>query len=120
MGGYRAKAPVQVRALEVIKLKDSNNVTKTVVLVGNGKGVFRAVDPVKNSAWVEFGRGLPNAIVSDIHYETRNGKDLLYVSTLGRWCVVDQQCQPNPVDRGNCESGFRCGGSRGPSRAQFR
>ncbi len=55
----------------------------TVLLAGGFGGVFRAINPDATSAqWAEFGTGMPNARVSDLHYDARD--DILLAGTLGR------------------------------------
>ena len=55
----------------------------TVLLVGGFGGVFRAINPDATSAqWAEFGTGMPNTLVADLHYDARD--DILVAGTLGR------------------------------------
>lgn len=57
-----------------------------VVLVGGRTGVSRVINPQTNAAiWTEYGVGLPNTIVSDIHLSTAG----LYIATFGRgiWSI---------------------------------
>jgi hypothetical protein len=52
-----------------------------VLLVGGAGGVFRR-SPVLNSKWTEFGAGLANALVRDLHYDST--ANLLLAGTFGR------------------------------------
>jgi Ca2+-binding RTX toxin-like protein len=58
-----------------------------VVFVGGFTGVFREILGDATPLWTEFGTGLPNAIVQDLHYEAAG--DLLLAGTFGRgaWTI---------------------------------
>ena len=62
-----------------------------IILVGGAGGTFRTLNPFAgpNAVWTEFGVGLPNAIVKDLHYDAAD--DLLLAGTWGRgaWTVAD-------------------------------
>ncbi|PYR44864.1 MAG: hypothetical protein DMF89_26665, partial [Acidobacteria bacterium] len=71
-----------------------------VLLVGGATGVYRAFDPGPGAIWTEFGRGLPNALVTDLSFihrpaaafENPHGLprgDVLLAATLGRgaWTI---------------------------------
>src|SRR5436190_1177741 len=71
-----------------------------VLLVGGATGVYRAFDPGPAAIWTEFGRGLPNALVTDLSFihrpaaafENPHGLprgDVLLAATLGRgaWTI---------------------------------
>jgi Ca2+-binding RTX toxin-like protein len=64
-------------------------VSDDVILVGGLGGVFRRrlADPAGSNPWSEYGRGLPNVLVSDIEYDPKS--DTLAAGTLGRgaWTV---------------------------------
>src|SRR5262245_45610063 len=76
-----------LRSLEIIKTTAGDK----ALLVGTPLGVYRAINPVPNVVWTEFGRGLPNAVVSDIHFADRVAPrtDVLVVGTQGRgaWTI---------------------------------
>lgn len=71
-----------------------------ILLVGGKGGVYRSLDPKPDGHWSKFGAGLPNVIVTDVHYvpsddpkddpmnpaydPTKPANDLLLVGTLGR------------------------------------
>src|SRR5262249_281749 len=64
-----------------------------VVLVGGLGGVFRLLDSPSGPYWSQYGTGLPNAVVTDLHYIPINRNqgfgDLLLAGTYGRgaWLV---------------------------------
>jgi hypothetical protein len=54
-----------------------------VLLAGGDGGVFRCIGPgVGSTSWSEYGTGLPNVIVRDMHYDPTD--DVLVVGTAGR------------------------------------
>jgi hypothetical protein len=71
--------------LQSIELVNDNTSTLAddVILVGGLGGVFRrrAVE-VAGPKWSEYGRGLPNALVTDMEYDQRS--DTLLAGTFGR------------------------------------
>jgi hypothetical protein len=59
-----------------------------VLLVGGQEGVYRTLDPGDASPlWSKFGRNLPNAPVTSLHYDPTN--DVLLAGTFGRgaWTI---------------------------------
>jgi photosystem II stability/assembly factor-like uncharacterized protein len=62
-----------------------------ILLVGGVGGVYRWLDSGAGAGpvWTEFGRGLPNAIAVDLHYDPAD--DLLSVATIGRgvWSIAN-------------------------------
>ena len=87
------------QTIEFVRAEDIGG-TEDVLLVGATNGVYRAFNPKKSVAWTEFGRNLPNALVSDLSFENidpslfenpRNlsRDDILIAGTLGRgvWTV---------------------------------
>jgi hypothetical protein len=64
-----------------------------VVLVGGLGGVYRGFESGSTFAWSQYGTGLPNSLVNDLHYVPANSKtsygDVLLAGTLGRgvWAV---------------------------------
>ncbi len=60
----------------------ASNDDTDILLVGGKGGVFRSVAPAVNGHWSEFGRSLPNILVTDLHYDPTD--DLLLAGTLGR------------------------------------
>jgi hypothetical protein len=58
-----------------------------VLLVSSQDGVYRTINPGASAVWRKFGRGLPHAVVTDLHYYA--GADLLVAGTYGRgvWTV---------------------------------
>jgi hypothetical protein len=68
--------------------------SQVAILVGGQGGVYRLVAPLaRSSTWNEFGLGLPNAPVTDLHYAPFNPAsgfgDVLLAGTFGRgaWTV---------------------------------
>jgi hypothetical protein len=63
--------------------------TPDVLLVGGQGGVHRLIGPFTgpNFTWTKYGVNLPNAIVSDLHFDARD--NLLVAGTVGRgvWVV---------------------------------
>ena len=61
------------------------------LFVSTPLGVYRALNPAADVEWTEFGRGLPNAVVTDVHFYDRpaGSSDVLLAATLGRgtWTV---------------------------------
>ena len=60
-------------------------------LAAGGGGVYQLLDPavdptVPKQEWAKFGRNLPNAIVSSLHYDAVD--DLLLVGTMGRGAFI--------------------------------
>lgn len=55
---------------------------QNILLVGGRGGVFRSIAPSATGHWSELGRGMPNTIVTDLHYDTTD--DVLLAGTLGR------------------------------------
>lgn len=53
-----------------------------LLLAGGQGGVFRTLAPGADAHWSEFGAGLPNVLVSDLHYNATD--DVLLAGTLGR------------------------------------
>src|SRR5262249_26105332 len=86
-----SKLAGKLDALEVIKTPaQGSEPAHTVLLVGGRGGVYRAIDPTDQGTqhWTEFGKGLPNTRVSDLHYIP--DKDLLLAGTLGRGAWILQ------------------------------
>ncbi|HKI64387.1 MAG TPA: OmpA family protein, partial [Burkholderiales bacterium] len=56
------------------------------LLVGAQLGVYRALNPVVDVEWTEFGSGLPNALVRDIDFalQPASGTGVLLAGTQGR------------------------------------
>ncbi len=77
-----------LRSLELVKTTNGHD----ALLVGSSSGVFRALDPTPGVQWTEFGRGLPNVLVSQIEFAdpVAAADDLLLAGTLGRgaWSLV--------------------------------
>lgn len=69
-------------SLEIVK-----DAGQTALLVGTSNGVLRTLNPSQSSAWAEYGLGLPNAAVSDLHYDAVD--DILFAATYGRgvWAI---------------------------------
>ena len=68
---------------------------KDILLVGGVNGLFRAIDPQPGVTWTEVGRGLPNTLLRDTDYISRDPadapnphnlsrEDVLLVATQGR------------------------------------
>src|SRR5262249_13037134 len=84
-----------LRTIELVKTAGHE-----VLLVGGQGGVFRTIDPQFLSVWTEFGAGLPNVLVTDLHYippaaNPAQGGDILVAGTLGRgaWTLASAKAQ---------------------------
>ncbi len=74
---------INLRTIELVN-DNTTSIDDDVILVGGLGGVFRrrvAIPPGPNN-WSEYGRALPNTLVSDMEYDLRS--DTLVVGTLGR------------------------------------
>jgi hypothetical protein len=74
--------------------------SNVAILVGGQDGVYRLIAPSTSSTtWSEFGEGLPNVIVTDLHYapvNTLTGKgNVLLAGTFGRgaWIIPNVTSQ---------------------------
>lgn len=89
----------QLRNFNLKSLEIQKTGATTVLLVGGVSGVFRAINPAPSVTWTELGRSLPNALVMDIDFVSRDApafgpldqNEVLIVGTLGRgaW-LIDQ------------------------------
>ena len=60
-----------------------------VLLVGGLGGVYRTLNPTGNAPlWGEYGSGMPNVLVTDLHYDRTD--DVLLAGTFGRgaWTIA--------------------------------
>lgn len=74
-----------LRSVELVRGASGN-----VLLVGTRLGVFRSeVGEIVTSHWTEYGTGLPNTLVRDLHYDAVD--DVLLAGTWGRgaWTIPD-------------------------------
>jgi hypothetical protein len=82
--GNLATLSSDIRALAVVRLDASKH---TVLIVGGLGGVFQRKfgtegDSEDDDGWHALGKGLPPALVRDLHYNSAN--DILVAGTLGR------------------------------------
>jgi hypothetical protein len=85
----------KVQTLEIYDPTPQNTQGDEVLLAGGLGGVFRLLNPLAPAAgsWTLYGTGLPNALVTDLHYVPLNQGsgfgDLLLAGTLGRgaWTI---------------------------------
>lgn len=70
------------RTLEIVK-----TAAGMVLVAGTYGGVYAALNPGHDAVWSHAGVGLPNVLVTDLEYDTRD--DLLIAATLGRgvWSI---------------------------------
>jgi hypothetical protein len=81
-----------VRTLEIYDPTPQSNQGDEVLLAGGRGGVFRLLHPLDppGGAWTQYGTGLPNVLVNDLHYIPGTGfGDILVAGTLGRgaWTI---------------------------------
>jgi hypothetical protein len=85
--GNLASLSSDIRALEVVRLDARKH---TVLIAGGLGGVFQrklrtegaSEDSEDDDGWHALGKGLPPALVRDLHYNSAN--DILVAGTLGR------------------------------------
>src|SRR5262249_39687680 len=78
-------------SLEVVKTNG-----QTVLLVGGTGGVYRAILPgVFTPTWSGLGEGLPNLLVTDLHYNATN--DVPAAAPLGRGPCPPRTAPPSSV-----------------------
>jgi hypothetical protein len=78
------------QSLEIYDPTPNDTIGDEVVLVGGLGGVFRLLNPLNpaGGSWSLYGTGLPNVLVTDLHY-INGSADILVAGTFGRgaWTV---------------------------------
>jgi hypothetical protein len=78
-----------VRTLELYDASPGSQPGDSVLLAGGLGGVYRFVTGPSGTGWAQYGAGMPNALVTDLHYIPPNSNapsrgDFLLAGTLGR------------------------------------